>query len=71
MFRLEVDDFQSVTDDAAGHELLSSVAALLHQAARKTLKDRTRGLTETLHLIASSSVREVRGMGALARNVIL
>lgn len=58
-------------NDTTSHELLSTVAALSHHTASETLKDGTRSLAETLLLVPSGSVRKVRGMVALARNVIL
>jgi hypothetical protein len=67
----KVDDFKSVLNDASGHDFLSRVTTLSHEATGKTLNDGARGLTETFHLVTASSVWEVCGMISLAGNVIL
>jgi hypothetical protein len=71
LVREKMDDFQCVLDNSASHELLSRVTALLHQAARKSLNNGATSLAETLLLVASGSVRKIRGMVTFARNVIL
>jgi len=60
-----------VHDNADGHELLSIVAALAHEAADEAFHDGARGLAETLLLVSASGVWEENGMGSLAGNVIL
>jgi hypothetical protein len=71
LVRQEVDDFERVLDDATGHELLSGVAALAHEAAREAFDNGTRRLAEALLLVAARSVGQERDVVALAGNVIL
>ena len=71
LVRQKMDDFQGVLNDSDGHELLTVVASLLHEAADKTLNDRARSLTESLLLVSSSGVRKVNSVVALACDVIL
>lgn len=58
-------------DDAGGHDFLSRVAALFHEAAGEAFYDGARGLAEAFHLVTSGCVGEVGGMVSLAGNVIL
>jgi len=67
----KVDNLEAVHDNADGHELLSIVAALAHEAADEALHDGARRLAETLLLVSASGVWEENGMGSLAGNVIL
>lgn len=67
----EVDDLEGVLDDADGHELLASVAALLHEAAGKTLNDGAGGLAESLLLVATGSVGKEGGVVTSAGDVVL
>jgi len=60
-----------VLDDADGHELLSGVAALLHEAASQTLDDGAGGLAESLLLVATGGVGEERGVVTGAGDVVL
>ena len=71
LVRQQMDDLQCVLDNSASHNLLTRVATLLHQAARKALNDGARCLTESLLLVSASCVRKVSGMVSLACNVIL
>mmetsp|Transcript_20047 Transcript_20047/g.30346 ORF Transcript_20047/g.30346 Transcript_20047/m.30346 type:complete len:254 (+) Transcript_20047:232-993(+) len=66
-----VNDFKGVLNNTCSHNLLSGVSSLLHEAACKTLNNGARCLTETLHLVTSSSVWKISGMISLAGNVIL
>lgn len=56
LVRQEVDDFEGVLNDSAGHQLLSGVAALAHQTTRQALDDGARGLAESLLLVSASCV---------------
>jgi hypothetical protein len=67
----KVDDFQSMLDNSACHQLLSAIASLAHQAADKALDDWARCLAKSLLLVSASSVWQVNGMISLARDVIL
>ena len=67
----EVDDLEGVADDPVSHELLSVVAAVLHEGAGEALDDGAGGLAEPLLLVASGGVGSVGGVGALARDVVL
>lgn len=61
----------SVLDDADGHELLAGVAALLHEAAGKTLNDGAGGLAESLLLVATGGVGKEGGVVTSAGDVVL
>ena len=67
----EVDDVESVLDDADGHDLLAVVAAVHHQGACHTLDNRALRLLEALLLEATGRVRhKLRKLG-LDGDVIL
>ena len=67
----EVDDLEGVLDNADGHELLAGVAALLHEAAGKTLNNGAGGLAESLLLIATGGVGKEGGVVTSAGDVVL
>jgi hypothetical protein len=55
----EVDDLESVGNNADSHKLLSVVAAVHHQRVGETLNDGAVGLAEALDGIPTSGVRNV------------
>jgi len=52
----EVDDLQSLLDDADGLQLLTVVATVHHHGAREALNDGAQSLTEATDLVATSRV---------------
>lgn len=58
----QVDDLESVGDNANSHELLAVVAAVHHERVDKTLHDGGLGLLEGLVLVTASSVGSVDGI---------
>jgi hypothetical protein len=71
LVREQVNDFQRVLDNSDRQEFLSTVAALAHETTHQSFDDGARCLAEALLLVAARRVRQVRGVVALARNVIL
>lgn len=67
--RQEVDDLESVLDNAHAHELLAVVAAVHHKRVDHALDDGALGLAEALDGISASGVGEVCGAG-LDREVV-
>jgi len=58
----EVDDLESVGDNADGHELLAVVAAVHHERVDKALNNGGLSLLESLVLVSASSVGSVDGI---------
>lgn len=61
-------DFESVSNDAHSHELLSVVAAVHHERVGETLNDGALCLAEALHSVSASRVGDVDWLSDL--NVI-
>jgi len=55
----DVDDLESVSDNADSHEFLSVVASVHHEGVRKTLNDRALCLAESLLGETTGRVRDV------------
>lgn len=62
LIRHQVDDGESVVDDAYGLQLLSVVAAVHHEGVGQTLDDWALGLAEAFYGVAAGGVREVDGV---------
>ena len=67
----QVDDIESVLDDANGHDLLAVVAPKHHEGAGEALDDRALGLLEALLLEAASAVGHELSELGLDGDVIL
>mmetsp|Transcript_26974 Transcript_26974/g.41362 ORF Transcript_26974/g.41362 Transcript_26974/m.41362 type:complete len:251 (+) Transcript_26974:455-1207(+) len=70
LVRQEMNDFERVLHDAAGHHFLSRVAALAHQATGQSFHNGAGGLAKSFHLVATGSVWQKDGVISLASNVI-
>ena len=69
---LELNDFQGLSHDSHGLDLLSGVSAVEGDAAHDAFDDRTSGFLEGTELVASGSVgHEDAGLGGVDRNVVL
>lgn len=66
-----MNDFHSISDDFYGLDLLTSVSSLEHQTADQSFDDRTLSLSESLHLVSASSMRdENSALGLLDGDVV-
>jgi len=66
----QMDDFESVFDDANRHQLLSVVPPVHHQRVGQALHDRTQSLPEPLGGVSAGGVGEVLGELLLDGDVI-
>ena len=67
----QVDDIKCVLDDAARHELLTSVASFAHDVTGEAFDDRAGGFAESFHLVATGGVGEEDGVLIFACDVAL